>query len=70
MTHKHKVQVQPVENGRVNLNEVKQEHEFDSKEYALEYVEGFNDMSETFRGGPAFKAVYLGRVNDITGELE
>ena len=63
-TYKHIVQVYPVDaNGKVNLSKVRLEEEFDSKAYALKYVEGFNDVAE------AFKAVYLGRVNDQTGEL-
>lgn len=60
----HIVQVHPVENGEPNLHKVKMEKEFDTKEYANDFIEGFNKMAK-----PEFKAVYRGCVNDATGEL-
>jgi hypothetical protein len=61
----HIVQVHPVENGEPNLHKVKHEKEFDTQRVAELYVESYNEGSQ---GG--FKAVYHGRVNDETGELE
>ena len=67
-TYKHIVQVHPVENGEPNLNKVRDEQEFDTLEEAQKCVEDYN------RWAPismiAKKAVYRGRVNDATGELE
>ena len=62
--HFHIVQVHPVENGLPNLHKVKKEWEFDTKEYAEEFIEGFNKMAKL-----TYKAVYYGCVNDATGEL-
>lgn len=65
-TYKHIVQVYPVENGMPNLSKVVEEFEFDTGHRALQYIKWLNDLDlpETH------KAVYLGRVNDTTGELE
>lgn len=60
----HIVQVHPVENGEPNLYKVKEEFEYDNKEDAEAIVWHWN---ETWKDT---KAVYLGRVNDATGELE
>lgn len=60
----HIVYVHPVELGEPNLHKVKFEAEFDSKERADAFIEEHNAEITTF------KAVYLGRVNDATGELE
>ena len=63
----HIVQVHPVELGEPNLHKVKQELEFDSKVDAEEWVYFYN--INPYHNGPT-KAVYLGRVNDETGEIE
>lgn len=64
----HIVQVHPVENGEPNLSKVKLEQEFADKAMAIQWMQNFNDkMSDS---GEARRAVYHGRVNDITGELE
>lgn len=66
----HIVQVHPVENGEPNLHKVKAEREFDTEKDARDLVAIFNDMEKDFPDEPPMKAVYLGRVNDTTGELE
>lgn len=60
----HIVQVHPVENGEPNLYKVLEEVKFVTKEDADYYIQWYdiNDYE--------LKAVYLGRVNDTTGELE
>ena len=62
----HIVQVHPVENGEPNLHKVKDEFEFVGKQLAIDYVEWLNagNLKDNLQ------AVYLGRVNDTTGELE
>ena len=64
-TYKHIVQVHPVELGEPNLYKVKEEFEFFEKSIAMACVEDFNERYEGYQ-----KAVYVGRVNDATGELE
>ena len=60
----HIVQVHPVELGEPNLYKVKREEEFSDKNDAFAWMLDYNlDHEHT-------KAVYLGRVNDATGELE
>lgn len=66
----HIVQVHPVENGEPNLHKVKEEREFDTKAGADAWIKIFNDIEKTYGPKVEFKAVYRGRVNDITGELE
>ena len=61
----HIVQVHPVENGEPNLYKVVEEFEFFEKSIAMACVEDFNERYEGYQ-----KAVYRGRVNDATGELE
>jgi len=69
MSHKHIVQVHPVYKDGVNLNEVTAEYECETKEEADCLMEIWN--RPPIRGRKAFaKAVYLGRVNEVTGELE
>ena len=71
----HIVQVHPIENGLPNLHKVKMEKEFDTKADAEYWIETFNwgnkSLRETY--GPDYvperKAVYVGCVNDETGEL-
>jgi len=65
-TYKHIVQVHPVENGLPNLYKVVEEFEFATGHRALQYIKWLNelDLPDTH------KAVYLGRVNLATGELE
>jgi hypothetical protein len=66
-TYKHIVQVHPVENGEVNLAKYRQ-ISLHKKTIAENYVKQYNATAEFV--GIAMKAVYRGRVNDITGELE
>ena len=68
-TYKHIVQVHPVENGEPNLSKVRYQHEFWFEASARKWAEGMNRTEES-DGEPEYKAVYLGRVNDTTGELE
>jgi len=63
----HIVQVHPVENGEPNLHKVTEEKEFESHFNAVNWVEIRNLRAE--QKGEALKAVYLGCVNDTTGEL-
>ena len=60
----HIVQIHPVENGEPNLYKVKAEREFLTLDRANDYIIEYNRISEG-----EVKAVYLGRVNDATGEL-
>jgi len=60
----HIVQVHPVENGKPNTYKVKLESEFETEEKALGWIKGFNELC-----GDGQRAVYMGRVNDATGEL-
>ena len=59
----HIVQVHPVENGLPNLHKVIQEKEYDTKYGALGAVMDYNLIYKKTQ------AVYLGCVNDATGEL-
>ncbi len=59
----HIVQVHPVYDGIVQTHKVKRETEFTNDWEAQEFIEDFNDNHTTM------KAVYLGCVNDETGEL-
>lgn len=61
----HIVQVHPVENGEPNLYKVKAEYEFPTLDRANDYIIQYNRFTEG-----DVKAVYYGRVNDVTGELE
>ena len=62
----HIVQVHPVENGLPNLHKVIREQEFATKRMADVYIESYNEAPQT---GIPRVAVYLGCVNDETGEL-
>jgi hypothetical protein len=62
----HIVYVHPVENGEPNLYKVKDEKEFKSKDLAETYIKSYNFHAVS----GTLKAVYYGRVNDETGELE
>ena len=67
----HIVQVHPVENGEPNLHKVKAEREFGTEQEARAWVSNFNyDGQDDGRWTRDILAVYLGRVNDATGELE
>lgn len=68
-TYKHIVQVHPVELGEPNLHKVKMEREFDTREAARAWTLEFNEAQELVTTD-RLEAVYLGRVNDATGELE
>ena len=61
----HIVQVHPVENGLPNLYKVKAEREFPTLDRANDYIIEYNRIAEG-----KVKAVYRGRVNDATGDLE
>lgn len=72
-TYKHIVQVHPVENGEPNLHKVMGEVEFNTEKEAQDNVNDFNKVERfKLKGGKRLqvKAVYYGRVNDATGELE
>ena len=62
----HIVQVHPVENGEPNLYKVVHEEEFLTEAAARKWIE----IHGAFDAGHGYKAVYHGRVNDATGELE
>ena len=69
----HIVQVHPVENDEPNLYKVEFEKEYDTKEAAENYVKTFNlgvelSLSDCSVDSKV-KAVYVGCVNDETGEL-
>jgi hypothetical protein len=57
----HIVQVHPVYNGILQTHKVVDEQEFETKELAEFFVKHYTE--------PTLKAVYLGCVNDETGEL-
>lgn len=63
-TFYHIVQVHPLENGEPNLYKVKREEEFNNEWEAYEFIDDFNENHTGMR------AVYVGKVNDETGELE
>jgi len=63
----HIVYVHPVENGLPNLHKVELEREFETKEEAERWAELYNDIEKIF--GNEDRAVYLGCVNNATGEL-
>lgn len=65
----HIVQVHPVELGEPNLHKVKAEREFDTREDARAWTLEFNEGQELVTTD-RLEAVYLGRVNDATGERE
>ena len=69
----HIVQVHPVELGEPNLHKVKAEREFETEAEAKRWVEYYNTLGDNMRKQgavlPDQKAVYLGCVNDETGEL-
>ena len=67
--YKHIVQVHPVELGEPNLHKVKMEREFDTREDARVWTLEFNEAQELVTTD-RLEAVYHGRVNDATGELE
>ena len=74
-TFKHIVQVHPVENGNPNLHKVTFEKEFDTQDEADSYINTYNKNVAYMwkrKKMPVYaqKAVYHGRVNDATGELE
>ncbi len=69
----HIVQVHPVVNGIVQTHKVIREQEFETKRMADLYVESYNEGTREVgtRDGMDVErvAVYLGCVNDETGEL-
>jgi hypothetical protein len=64
----HIVYVHPVELGEPNLHKVKREEEFWTRAEAREWTLAFNEGQELVRTD-RLEAVYLGCVNDETGEL-
>ena len=68
----HIVQVHPIELGEPNLYKVEWEREFDTKEDAEYYIQWCDDNIDSIGNDfiDPLKAVYHGRVNDATGELE
>jgi hypothetical protein len=66
----HIVQVHPVYDGILQTHKVKTEREFATKEAADAWIKIFNDEEEKYGPKLQVKAVYLGRVNHETGELE
>jgi hypothetical protein len=65
----HIVQVHPVEKGEPNTYKVVLEKEFESMHHADEFIRVFNSNHMPDRHGNETIAVYLGCVNDETGEL-
>ena len=63
----HIVQVHPVVNGILQTHKVKAEREFDTVDAARNFEWNFNQ--DATDKGFSLKAVYLGCVNDETGEL-
>lgn len=69
-TYKHIVQVHPIENDEPNLYKVREEFEFNDKNTADNWAKTFNEFVVEAGGPPLVQAVYRGRVNEETGELE
>jgi hypothetical protein len=67
---KHIVQVHPVELGRPNLHKVRLEKEFDTAVEAQAYIDRFNKTAFKVANQEIVCAVYNGKVNVVTGELE
>lgn len=65
----HIVRVHPVENGEPNTYKVRGEREFDTKQAADKFIQAYNSKVNFERRASALVAVYLGCVNDETGEL-
>ena len=65
----HIVQVHPIVQGILQTHKVKMEREFETKAGADAWIKIFNDEEEKYGPKIQVKAVYLGCVNDETGEL-
>lgn len=65
----HVVQAHPVENGEPNLYKVEWEREFDTENEAKLWLGVYNFQAQIVNGND-LEAVYRGRVNTETGELE
>jgi hypothetical protein len=69
----HIVQVHPVVQGIVQTHKVIREQEFETKRMADLYIESYNEGTQEFCTQEGMDveriAVYLGCVNDETGEL-
>lgn len=65
----HTVRVHPVENGEPDLSKSRHEHSFLFESSARKWADGMN-KTESADGDPEYAAVYYGRVNAKTGELE
>lgn len=59
----HIVHLCRIENGKPNLYKPRYEEEFNHEDEAQEFIEDFN------KNHNALQAVYVGKVNDETGEL-
>lgn len=66
----HIVQIHPVQLGKPNLAKVVEEREFDNVDDARFFRMDYNQNPKQDRHGYPTQAVYHGRVNDETGELE
>ena len=64
----HIVQVHPVELGKPNLHKVVDKREFETVTQAQEWINCYNHNVRMMKIEQL--AVYYGRVNDATGELE
>jgi len=66
----HIVQVHPVYNGILQTHKVKREFEFNTKEEAEMFINRHNAQDGMgLNPEEIYQAVYLGCVNDLTGEL-
>ena len=63
----HIVQVHPIVQGILQTHKVKAEREFATKEQADAWISDHNSLHDPYEWN--YKAVYLGCVNDETGEL-
>jgi hypothetical protein len=63
----HIAQAHPVENSKPNLAKVVEEREFDTVNQAQEWIDCYNHNARMMKVEQL--AVYLGCVNDATGEL-
>jgi hypothetical protein len=65
----HKVKVHPVESGRPVYSKVKLEKKFETAIEAKWYIDRFNETIIEQAGKEIARAVYVGKVDRVTGEL-
>jgi hypothetical protein len=65
----HKVKVHPVETGRPVYSKVKLEKKFETAFEAKCYIDRFNETVLEQAGREIARAVYVGKVDSVTGEL-